>query len=142
MEESIAGMSSGSKVKTLFSHVKAFMVGVKTVIDICVTTGMISNINVNNESKIPSCALLYTMDKAVNDSLKRFKTFSVALDARGLAKISESGLKIVKLQITTDYLTSHFISGYDSGSYIRVINFEGTFLPAGTVVNGTYWYID
>ena len=72
--EAISAMSEEKKLKNLLSHIKAFMTGSKALIDLCVTTGMITQQNINDENKIPSAALLYSLNDALNGQVAQINS--------------------------------------------------------------------
>ena len=72
--EAISAMSEEKKLKNLLSHIKAFMTGSKALIDLCVTTGMITQQNINDENKVPSAALLYSLNDALNGQVAQINS--------------------------------------------------------------------
>lgn len=74
VDHSIAGISTGSKLKNFFAHTKAFMIGIKAMVDLCVTTGMIAQTNEDNSAKVPSSALLYSMKTALDSQISSLST--------------------------------------------------------------------
>lgn len=72
--EAISAMSEEKQLKNLLSHIKAFMTGSKALIDLCVTTGMITQQNINDENKIPSAALLYSLNDALNGQVAQINS--------------------------------------------------------------------
>lgn len=105
--EAISAMSEEKKLKNLLSHIKAFMTGSKALIDLCVTTGMITQQNINDENKVPSAALLYSLNDALNGQvaqinsnliLKKYTTPTIFLDkltwkdSYGGKKYTDSGI--------------------------------------------------
>lgn len=69
IEQSISNMTSGGKLKDLISHVKSFMIGAKSILDLCVKTGQIVQQNIDNQNTVPSSALVYSLVNEINSNL-------------------------------------------------------------------------
>lgn len=118
--EAISAMSEEKKLKNLLSHIKAFMTGSKALIDLCVTTGMITQQNINDENKIPSAALLYSLNDALNGQvaqinsnlkLKKYTSSFIVLDTLKWVT-SFGGKKYIYTNISNKSLNGTIVSFY------------------------------
>lgn len=129
--EAISAMSEEKKLKNLLSHIKAFMTGSKALIDLCVTTGMITQQNINDENKIPSAALLYSLNDALNGQVAQINskilTYTGEIEFRAYASSNivryftipysiPNGYKLLGAQVKSEHInTTLFLPMYDGG---------------------------
>ena len=129
--EAISAMSEEKKLKNLLSHIKAFMTGSKALIDLCVTTGMITQQNINDENKIPSAALLYSLNDALNGQVAQINSNLGSFDSDGVYRIGQrlyfdkSGILKIKIQVRKGAVAYLYISSQFYGDEYIDITFDG-----------------
>lgn len=142
--EAISAMSEEKKLKNLLSHIKAFMTGSKALIDLCVTTGMITQQNINDENKIPSAALLYSLNDALNGQVAQINskilTYTGEIEFRAYAGSNivryftipysiPNGYKLLGAQVKSEHInTTLFLPMYDGDAnniYVPYYRYNG-----------------